>query len=325
MKKSRNRLLLWVGAFLFVPCVFVSALEDPNLSQEENSPRIITFIESPNCPWSEKLLKEVLEDSVFLETIQGKIIMEAIQIFEGASLGDPEPMWVERYQVHEFPTVILVDEMGEEIFRSGFLPLTGKAYADYLVRQAEQYRSFQRKWESAKGKDLSGKQLEELYKEAREYGFKKYRDEIFLFGKKALKSTFFLLEEYESCLASHKRKDPMVLELKKKLISMDPKNEQGTWLRIAMVDFQQNVKRMKKNEEPKEVVEPLIEYIDKFGEKDTENAWRLDMMVSQFLFSQNKLSAAIKYAKKSLQAAPEVVRSDVAQTVAYLEKCRSQK
>jgi protein disulfide-isomerase len=302
--------------------------EQWELARRKQEPVLLAFVAVSECPWSTKWYHETLSNPAFLQVLQDRISIVVVPISEEgsswSSFQETAKRWKEKWQVKESPCAILVEGSGEEIYRSGFLPLGPQDYAAHFMENLHEYLALRQAIQNDKIHQCSDQELEELYKKARTLGFKKYKDEIFQIGKKRAKTPFFLLVEYEEVLSVSKRKDPKVLELRKKILEKDPKNTQGTHLKIAMIDFHENVKRMKQKEKPNHVLAPLLDYMEKFGEKDKENGWRIEMMVAQFLFTRNRLTHAIKHAKQSFKKAPEIVRSEIEQTVAYLEKYQSQ-
>jgi protein disulfide-isomerase len=71
---------------------------------------------------------------------------------------------------------------------------------------------------------------------------------------------------------------------------------------------------------PELTVASLIDYIEKFGKRDTENVWRLLMIVSQVYFDEDKHLEALEYAQSSYQAAPPSVQPEIATAIKNI-KC----
>ena len=62
---------------------------------------------------------------------------------------------------------------------------------------------------------------------------------------------------------------------------------------------------------PECVVAPLVHYIEQFGHQDTDNVWRLQMLISQVYLDSNKLDAALQYAQESFKSAPVSVKPEI--------------
>ena len=71
----------------------------------------------------------------------------------------------------------------------------------------------------------------------------------------------------------------------------------------------------KESYSPDLAVQPLIQYIQKFGKTDKENVWKLQMIISQFFLDKNRLPQALDHAQASLELAPDSVKSDIATAV----------
>ncbi len=274
----------------------------------ECKPHLTIYLKQEGCPWSEKLYREVVSSKEFLSLLEPHMDVH-ILFTEGSK---------------ETPNFVLLDKQGLPIHEVGFLPLASDHYAQYFLDLLDPYYKIDRILSDGSLKRLSEQEVEDLYKTARLHGFKRYQKEIFDFGIHHMESLFFLLEAYEETLSHLKRKDPKVLALKQKIQSKDPKNRKGAHLRIAMTDFRVNVQRMKAHESPHDVVEPLLQYMKTFGSSDEENAWRIEMIISQFFFSRHRIKSAIRHAEESCCRAPKIVQAEVEQTLQFLQQYKDE-
>ncbi len=70
-----------------------------------------------------------------------------------------------------------------------------------------------------------------------------------------------------------------------------------------------------KNSRPKLPCLSLVDYISKFGAKDKENLWRLQMIISQVYFDKNNLDEALKYAESSYISAPSSAKAEISMAI----------
>lgn len=227
---------------------------------------------------------------------------------------------ISEYDIKESPTLLLLSKDGEVIAKKGYFPFAPEAFSKHLK---ESFDGFKEIKEILQAKLPSEALLEELHQKAQTLGFQDLQEEIVNQGIRVAKEPFFFLEKFERLCKVRNKKDPELHALRKKIVSLDPKNARKTHLRLAMIDFANRSEHKKIKKQPKVVVEPLISYIKQFGKGDAENLWKIEMMMAQYLFSKNEMSLAIKHAERSLQAAPEVVKPDVMQTLAYLKQAAS--
>jgi len=67
-----------------------------------------------------------------------------------------------------------------------------------------------------------------------------------------------------------------------------------------------------------EAMLPLQTYIEKFGNKDKLNLWRVYLAMSQFLFTKEQSELALENITKAYELAPDDKKKDLEQTRAYL-------
>ena len=110
------------------------------------------------------------------------------------------------------------------------------------------------------------------------------------------RSVKLLIERYSDLLSQGKKTGG----LRKQILDKDPDNRSGAHLRVAMLDFQ-----------CESSVGPLLRYLEKFGDRNDEDLWRVYLIVSQFFLTQEKSEEALKHAVSSLSHAPESKKLEV--------------
>lgn len=289
-----------------------------SIAQASNKPLLIAFLGSEWCPWSEKLISEVLIDQRFTQALKDELLFVWVDVPEYLSQEGLQNTLKEKYQVQELPTLVIVHPNEEEISRVGYLPYEPEKYAGHLKQILFLYQEFKNLQERRSLPSLSLEKLKTLYEQASLLGCKRYREEILLAGLQIDTGTFFLLEHYADLLKTKKMKNEHVVALRKKIVSKDPKNIEGAHLSLAVLEFEALSRRGKKGEDPQVALVPLIDYIKRFGSKDVENHWKVEMMISQYLFSKNRILPALEHAQASYAAAPEQAKKEIALTINYL-------
>ena len=91
----------------------------------ENKHVVIDFSGSDWCGWCKRLDKEVFATDVFRKGAADKYVLLMVDSPSDKSLLTPEaaknnPKLVEKYDIHGFPTVVVLDPKGEEVLRTGY-------------------------------------------------------------------------------------------------------------------------------------------------------------------------------------------------------------
>lgn len=280
---------------------------------------LLAFMGAGWCPWSEKLEREILSDPAFLEPLREELQFVWLTCPEENKKCSPELQGLKtRYGVEEFPTLVLVTPYQEEMFKVGYLPLAPKEFASRLKQMVGDYRELFGRVENET--PLTLEELEALYIKARDLKSAHYKEKLMKAGLAKDSGTFFLLEKYGELVDAGKKQE--AADLREQIIDRDPKNLKGSQLRLAIFDFQTRALRLKRKDSPFTVVKPLVEYVEKFGEKDKENLWKVQMMMAQYLFAKNEVKEALSQAEASYQSAPEASKKEIAETINYLQSLR---
>lgn len=224
----------------------------------------------------------------------------------------------ENYNIQELPTLLLVDQEGEVISHFSYMPLDAKAFASTILETYLNYEEVKQSVENSDFASLSAEELKKLYVKAKKLESTTFREKLLEAGLNKEKPTFFLLEKYAGLLVNGKKKDQEAVELRKKIVDLDPKNTQGSHLQLALLDFQGKQNTSKKMN-IKSTIEPLLSYIQEFGKTDRENVWKVELMIAQHLFSKGFLSRALHHAEASYNCAPETAKAEIAQSIDYLK------
>ncbi|MBI2742565.1 MAG: thioredoxin family protein [Chlamydiales bacterium] len=287
-------------------------------AQENGKPLLLAFMGSGWCPWTDKIDKEILSDPDFINPLKDQLNFvwlnipfnknaTAVQVQELKSI----------YGVKELPTLIVITPNQEEMFRIGYLPLTPAEFAARIEKMIADYEELSGKVDGQELSLLGAEELQPLYLKARELNCNRYTDSLMAMGLKKDQGTFFLLERYAELQESGDREERE--SIREKITERDPKNLSGSQLRLAILDFQVKSHNFKKKNQTKSAVKPLVQYLKKFGEKDKENTWKVEMMIAQYLFTKNEISEALTHANASYSSAPETQKPEIAETISYLE------
>lgn len=252
--------------FLFLPLFAIA------------SPELLIFSGPPQCAWTESFQKEILSKYEFTSRLEKEIAIKYIDFSNEEAR--------KKYQIEIFPTLILIKD--KETTEIPFKPLPPAEYATFILEILE----FQKQMENLN----ENSDLKKLYLTAERLSLPP--DQVIELGCKVEKDSYFHLEKYAQLLKGKKLKESQ--ELKKRIISRDAKNRNGTLYSLALVEFE-----VKKQCKKAKAIRPMLKYLDHFGEKDKEYAWKAELVIAEYLYNIDNQDLAMKHVQKALKIAPE--------------------
>ncbi len=287
-------------------------------AQDQQKPLLIAFLGPNWCPFSDKLEAEILGDTVFTKILKKDVILFKVDIpedFEQESFVGHELK--QQYDVDECPSIVLVDPKGQEIAKLEYLPIESDAFAGYIKQILADYERVSH-LEKNQIRQMKIDELQYFYTRAGHLADETFKRVLLNQGLKVDKGSYFLLEQYGHMLASGHFKERKLKRVRNKILARDPKNELGCRRKLALLDFEA-LASVKKSTNTETVIQPIVDYLQKFAANDEDNVWQLEMKISQYLYSQNKIEESLKHAKASLAIAPEEVQKEIHQSIEYLQ------
>lgn len=307
MSSSFSRLLFC----LFLPLqVFTAAwtedyAEALQTAQASQKPMLLAFVGGEWCPWSDKLIVEVLDAYGFLSHVKDSLVLVRVDFpYTGMRLASEKLK--EKYHVRQLPTLVLASAEGEEITKFGYLPLEAPEFAAHVKTLLEGYEKLVKQLSHTDLSQLSPAELRHFYREISSYNLPIYREAILSVGIQKDSTPFFLLEKYGQLL---KTEPKMAQKVREQIEGRDPEDKEGALFQLAALDFQTLAEA---SGQTNKVIRPLKKYLKKMGEKKEANVWRAHAMIAEFLFhKKGKKEEMLKHMQASLQTAPSEVRSQL--------------
>lgn len=289
-------------------------------SRSTSKPILLFFTGSDWCGWCHKLEKEVLNTSEFAEKAGNQFIFVTIDfpLYKPADpkVAEQNKNLQKKYDVKGFPTLVIIDKNEQTIGTTGYRPGGAHSYADYLLKMVGDYGQYRGKLTDSKTNTLSSSDLKSLFHKANELGRQEDAARLISLGIASDEKGFFLLERYRTLAFEGEIHSAEALAIKKEIQSYDPNNDKETLYQLALIEFEALSEEMSKESySPDVAVQPLLQYIQKFGKTDKENVWKLQMVMTQYFLDKNRLPQALDHAQASLDLAPDPVKSDIATTV----------
>jgi protein disulfide-isomerase len=294
--------------------------EAVKIAHTTSKPILLFFTGSDWCSWCMKLEEESLNQADFAETAGDKFVFVKLDFplnrTQPAEIANQNKKLQKQFNVTGFPSIVILDpQQLKPIGTAGYKPGGGKQYGLYLLKIVDGHASYKQKIDNLDKQPISGIELRQLYEQANE--LKREGDALYIamIGMDSDQKHFFLLERYRHLAEQGNNHSEAALAIKQQLLAMDPNNQKLIPYQIAMLDFESSCRSDKNHASADVTVSSLVEYVSKYGEKDKENYWRLEMLISQVYFEEGKLSEALQHAKASYNAAPSTVQPEIATAI----------
>ncbi|MBA3815313.1 MAG: thioredoxin family protein [Parachlamydiaceae bacterium] len=308
---------------------FTNYEEAVQQARSRSLPLIMFFTGSDWCSWCNKIDEEAFDTRDFADAAGNKFVFLKLDL-PLYSPQDPQikaqnKQLQQKFNVRSFPTVIVYDaQQNQQIGTTGYRAGGGKQYAAYLNKMISDYSGYKQKMGAIDNVKPSGIELKQLYCQAKELGLNNDVNKIIKLGMVSNQSLFFQTERYRFLATEGQIHGQEAAALKQQLLAADANNEQQIPYHVAVIEFESICEGMSKENCTTELaIAPLVAYIEKFGTKDKENLWRIQMIISQVYLDKNQMSEALKYAQKSYDSAPASVQADIAVTIQNIKTLTS--
>lgn len=294
-------------------------------SRTQNKPMLLFFTGTGWCPACSKLEQEVFDTQSFAELAGDKYIFLKLDFPQDKSLIDGQTaaqnkQLLKKFDVRSFPTVLLLEPKNQtEIGITGYRPGGARQYASHLSRMVTDFSTYNQKIQKVEGQHLSGSELKALYEKAKELDLVNDMQALLKQGVNSDKKEYFLLEHYRWLAEEGMINDKEAVAIRQQLLALDPDNTLKIQYDLAVIDFEARATE-KDQWPPEKIAAPLTAYVEKFGQKDQENLWRLNMIISQVFLNKQRYPEAIKFAQSSYQNAPDSMKPDIKLAIASMEE-----
>jgi hypothetical protein len=278
-------------------------------AKAQHRPIVVAFL-AEECPWSEKLKQNVLHSPIFLAQVNA----ETVLWINSLKQNEKQSAFLQKYQVAQCPLFLLLDPQGKEFARLEYSSLDAEGYAVAILGLIADFQEICDVLDR-EANDFEEQRWQELYRKAKKLSVPCFQQVILERGVNNEEGHFFHLEKFAALLKKYKAKHPLVRKAKHQLLGRDPENQQGLHFKAAAVEFQHNAARLTSNDSLEKALKPLSKYILRFGKKDSENYWKAEWLITEFLFGHGSMASALEHAEMAYQASPLLVRPQLAETI----------
>ena len=268
------------------------------LAKKQEKPLFLYF-SSEDCPWCLKMQDEILQDPAFIKKISPLVV------FASVSDDKENDAILQKYQVQRFPQVVLVDPKMGVISSLGYLSCGGSVYANNIQAVIADYHQLQKSF----GK-LTLKNAAEFFAVIKM--IKSFNMPI----KIEEKNLVSLLDQYQKLMKDKRYDDPSLLEIKEQIELLDHKNVYKAHLKMALLEYQTLTKEKK---DTATIVKPINVYLERFGAKDPENFWRLQMILAHCYYNSKDIPIALTYVRESYKHAPKEAKKGLVSIITHLK------
>lgn len=292
-------------------------------AKQSSKPLLLFFTGSDWCGWCNRLDEEAFHSKEFADSVGTKFVFLKLD-FPLYANQDPQikaqnKQLQQRFDVRSYPTVIIFDtQQNQQIGTTGYRPGGGAQYADFLQKMVNDYSSYKNKMGCLENGKCTQSELKQLYALAKKLHLKDDTVRIMKQGMDldADQSLYFLLERYRYLADEGLIHTEEATYLRKELLAADPENAKQIPYQVAVVEFETYSVESESEAIPLDAaIAPLTAYIEKYGNKDRDNLWRLQMIVAQVYLNKNQMALALQYAQNAHDTAPASVRPSIARAV----------
>lgn len=298
-------------------------------ARASSKPLLLFFTGSDWCTWCMKLEEESLNTPDFAEAVGDKFVFVKLDFplnrTQPQDIASQNKKLQKQFDISGFPSIVILDPTQlKPMGTAGYRPGGGRAYGAFLLNIVGNYGGYRQKLGQLEERPVSGPELRLLYEQATE--LKRENDALYIaaVGVESDEKHFFLLERYRLLAQQNQGHSDAAIAIKQRLLASDPYNLKLTHYQVAVIDFETSCRMEDKSANADDTVACLVDYIQKFGENDRDNLWRLQMLISQVYFEKNQVPEALLYAEASLQAAPASVQPEIAAAIHSIETIRAQ-
>lgn len=295
-------------------------------AKEQAKPMALFFTGSDWCTWCSKLYNEALNTPEFASAAADKFIF--VKLDYPMKTKQPDEMiqqnreLQQRFDIKSFPTVLVLTPDQKEIGLTGYREGGGQQYAEHLLNIANEYVSYSEQLK--KLKQLSGTVLKKLYHQAQVFHLDDDEVRIVLAGMKSDRQHFFFIERYRQLANDGRVREVESQVLREEILAGDPTNRYLSHYQVACIDFDAYADEMNLGQgTADQAVKPLVDYIDRFGDADPQNLWRINMIISQVYRDIDEQDKALQYAECAFDCAPNDSKKDVAMVIDVIKSKKS--
>ena len=213
------------------------------------------------------------------------------------------------------PGILLMHPKYGIITKIGYIPVDAVGFDNYIKKVVEDFERI--KAIALNAKNFDSKELEKAFLLSKQMGSKVFQEELLEEGLKRFDTAFFAFEKYETLINRFPYYDERITDVKEEIRSKDPKNIQKYQLKLAMLDF---LTLAKAGYDSEEVIKPLVDYANLYGEKDKKSLWKIYMTISQFFLGKKDYNKSLIYAREANKKAPRSVKKHIQSLVKYLRR-----
>lgn len=294
-------------------------------AKRENKPLLLFFTGSDWCGWCHKLENEALSTTEFADAANDQFVFVLVDFplktAQDGNIKKQNQQLQKDFDVKGYPAIILLDPNNQQIGNTGYRPGGGRAYADHLLKMVEDYKAYHQKLSQLSQDAPSINELQALYGKAKELCRSSDAQKIVKIGSQSPDNHFFLLEQFRMLADEGKLHGSEAQTVKQQLLAKDPHNKQKTHYAVAIIEFEALTEEMEHENYASEIaISPLVGYIERFGDEDEENVWRLHMLIAQVYLDQKKGKEALKHAQACHATAPEEIQPEIQAFILNIQK-----
>lgn len=282
------------------------------MARSYDLPLMLVFTGSDWSPESEKLIVEFLAHSERAKALKEVAIVVHLDFpelnIQSGQQVEQNFALKQRFHVHHFPTVVLLDPHLNEITRLGYPIDSISDYAIHIKEVLRSYHLLASEFDRAQEK-RDEQLLMSSFQSAQKLGFPKLCDRMIAFATEEHLSPSLLLEQYAKLVSKGEGTSEEAQLLRKEILKHQMANREKIRSRLVLLDFQNDRDTTQ-----------LEHFLEQFDATQTDLYWKMQLVLSEELFNENQTKEALEHAQLSYRHAPAERKQDVADLIDLISK-----
>lgn len=290
-------------------------------AKETHKPLLLFFTGSDWCSWCIKLDEEVLDRREFAEAMNDTFVFVRLDYPMHKKLphSAQNQQIRDKHDIKSYPTILILDENERVIGRTGYQAGGVRNYVAHLGTLIQGYLNLRESCTITDAQSASHNELRRLYEAARKSQNTDESTALMNRGLENDRDHYFLCEKYRKVLEEGQQ--PEATAIRTRILSQDPSNQRALHYKVAMIEFQ----TMLKNAAPEKSTAPLVAYLHQFGDMDQQNAWKVEMTISQTFLAEGQYKESLQHSLAAYHRAPAKIKPDVQKAIEQIKKQMTEK
>ncbi len=290
-------------------------------ASKSSKPLFILFTGSDWCAWCQKFEQEVLSQPAFAQALSDQYVFLKIDfrldLKSNTAVFHDYQLLKNRYKAKGFPSVVLINPKEQVIAKTGYQEGGADKYVQHMDALVKDCQEYERAVANFSTENIEVDDLWHLYEKSVALQRESDSERFLNLGVEKDTKGHFLTEKYRLLVDRGELYTEEAKYIRQRLLDPHLELHVNNARFLAVLDFQEKYNQEANSQE---ILKPLLDFLDKYGEQDAENAWKVHMVISQYYSDVSDFSEAIRYAELAKIQAPEELQFDIEEALRFLRE-----